>query len=338
MTHDDANRWLQAYVDAWRSYDPAAIAALFTDDARYRYHPWDDPVEGRDAIVADWLGNKDDPGAWEASVRGMGGRGRPGRRDGDEPLRRRGRQAPLSQRVPHHLRYGGPVPGVHRDLRDPEDKRLAMRGGLRRHVVPLAVALATAILFVVPGASAAPAQARSSSRRPGGGRRSGARRRRRRRRLPPVRRHPDRGADRRDRRARLRRGRPRLPDRQRPAVPRLLRPDVGPLPLEDVAGRRQPRVRDRRRDAATSTTSASRGRRPGQGLVRLRPRHVADLRPQLQLRRSCAAGRVRRRSAGCGRTSRRTRRACVAAIWHHPLFSSGEHGSNAPVAAALAGR
>ena len=67
MTHDDANRWLQAYVDAWRSYDPAAIAALFTDDARYRYHPWDDPVEGRDAIVADWLGNKDDPGAWEAA-------------------------------------------------------------------------------------------------------------------------------------------------------------------------------------------------------------------------------------------------------------------------------
>ena len=31
-----------------------------------------------------------------------------------------------------------------------------MRGGLRRHVVPLAVALATAILLVVPGASAAP--------------------------------------------------------------------------------------------------------------------------------------------------------------------------------------
>ena len=62
MTHDDANRWLQAYVDAWRSYDPAAIAALFTDDARYRYHPWDDPVEGRDAIVADWLAQQGRPG------------------------------------------------------------------------------------------------------------------------------------------------------------------------------------------------------------------------------------------------------------------------------------
>ncbi len=67
MTHDDANRWLQAYVAAWRSYDPAAIADLFAEDATYRYHPWDDPLEGRDAIVADWLANKDDPGAWEAA-------------------------------------------------------------------------------------------------------------------------------------------------------------------------------------------------------------------------------------------------------------------------------
>jgi nuclear transport factor 2 (NTF2) superfamily protein len=67
MTHDDANRWLQAYVEAWRSYDPGAIGALFTADARYRYHPWDDPLEGRDAIVADWLANKDEPGTWEAA-------------------------------------------------------------------------------------------------------------------------------------------------------------------------------------------------------------------------------------------------------------------------------
>ena len=67
MTHDDANRWLQAYVEAWRTYDRDAIGALFTDDARYRYHPWDDPLEGRDAIVADWLANRDDPNAWQAS-------------------------------------------------------------------------------------------------------------------------------------------------------------------------------------------------------------------------------------------------------------------------------
>lgn len=66
MTHDDATRWLDGYIDAWRSYDPAAIGALFADDAEYRYHPWDEPLRGRDAIVEDWLANRDDPGTWNA--------------------------------------------------------------------------------------------------------------------------------------------------------------------------------------------------------------------------------------------------------------------------------
>ena len=68
MTHDDAARWLDAYVEAWRSYDPAAIGALFADDAEYRYHPWDEPLRGRDAIVASWTGDQDAPGL-------VGGRG-----------------------------------------------------------------------------------------------------------------------------------------------------------------------------------------------------------------------------------------------------------------------
>ena len=55
MTHDDVQRWLDRYVEAWKSYDPAAIGELFTADAEYRYHPWDEPVSGREAIVADWL-------------------------------------------------------------------------------------------------------------------------------------------------------------------------------------------------------------------------------------------------------------------------------------------
>ena len=69
MTHDDVRVWLDAYVDAWRTYDPAAIAALFTEDATYAYHPWDEGealVRGRDAIVADWLEERDPPGSWEA--------------------------------------------------------------------------------------------------------------------------------------------------------------------------------------------------------------------------------------------------------------------------------
>jgi hypothetical protein len=31
------------------------------------YHPYDDePLRGRDAIVAGWLGDRDEPGSWEA--------------------------------------------------------------------------------------------------------------------------------------------------------------------------------------------------------------------------------------------------------------------------------
>jgi len=72
MTHDDVQAWLDAYVGAWRSYDPRAIGALFTEDATYAYHPWDEGeevVRGRDAIVADWLEEQDPPGSWEGHYR-----------------------------------------------------------------------------------------------------------------------------------------------------------------------------------------------------------------------------------------------------------------------------
>ena len=29
-------RWLDAYVEAWRTYDPAGIGELFGEDAEYR--------------------------------------------------------------------------------------------------------------------------------------------------------------------------------------------------------------------------------------------------------------------------------------------------------------
>jgi uncharacterized protein (TIGR02246 family) len=68
VTRDDVRRWLHNYVEAWRTYDPEAIAALFTEDAEYRYHPYDEPVRGRDAIVASWLeeDRRDEPGTWKA--------------------------------------------------------------------------------------------------------------------------------------------------------------------------------------------------------------------------------------------------------------------------------
>lgn len=61
--------WIDHYVDAWRSNDAIRIGALFTEDATYAYHPWDDPLRGRDAIVEDWLKEPDQPGSWEAHYR-----------------------------------------------------------------------------------------------------------------------------------------------------------------------------------------------------------------------------------------------------------------------------
>jgi ketosteroid isomerase-like protein len=75
----DVERWLQAYVSAWKSYDADEIRALFTEDVKYRYHPYDDPVEGRDAVVAEWRGEgtsanastRDDEGTYDADYRAV---------------------------------------------------------------------------------------------------------------------------------------------------------------------------------------------------------------------------------------------------------------------------
>ena len=69
LTRDRVQAWLDAYVKAWRSYDGDAIGALFAADATYAYHPYDEPVRGRDAIVASWLEERDEPGSWEAAYR-----------------------------------------------------------------------------------------------------------------------------------------------------------------------------------------------------------------------------------------------------------------------------
>lgn len=61
---DHVQKWLDAYVEAWRTYE--GIADLFTEDAEYRYHPYDEPLRGREAIAADWLKEREDPGSWEA--------------------------------------------------------------------------------------------------------------------------------------------------------------------------------------------------------------------------------------------------------------------------------
>jgi hypothetical protein len=68
MDHKSLQLWLDKYVKAWQTYDPAHIGDLFSDDALYFYSPWDEdnPVRGREAIVADWRREPDQSGSWEA--------------------------------------------------------------------------------------------------------------------------------------------------------------------------------------------------------------------------------------------------------------------------------
>jgi hypothetical protein len=75
MDHASAQTWLDRYVAAWLSYDPEEIGSLFSDDIAYRFHPDGDPVVGRDAVVASWLGEsasqdastRDEPGTYQAA-------------------------------------------------------------------------------------------------------------------------------------------------------------------------------------------------------------------------------------------------------------------------------
>jgi ketosteroid isomerase-like protein len=79
MTKEDVDRWLAEYVEAWKTYEPAQIAALFSEDIAYRYHPYDDAIEGRDEVVKAWraegdhpeAGTRDEPGTWEAAYRAV---------------------------------------------------------------------------------------------------------------------------------------------------------------------------------------------------------------------------------------------------------------------------
>ncbi len=66
MDRPTFQRWLDDYVEAWKTYDERRIGALFSEDAEYRHHPQDEPIRGRDAIVASWLEEPDPPATYEA--------------------------------------------------------------------------------------------------------------------------------------------------------------------------------------------------------------------------------------------------------------------------------
>lgn len=66
MDRSTVQAWLDAYVHAWITYDPTEIGSLFSENAAYCYHPYDEPVRGREAIVAAWLDERDPAGTYTA--------------------------------------------------------------------------------------------------------------------------------------------------------------------------------------------------------------------------------------------------------------------------------
>ncbi len=59
-------RWLDAYVDAWRSNDAQRIGELFSEHAVYQRSAWSRPIEGRDRIVEMWHAEAGAPDSWQA--------------------------------------------------------------------------------------------------------------------------------------------------------------------------------------------------------------------------------------------------------------------------------
>jgi ketosteroid isomerase-like protein len=69
MDKAQVDDWLDRYIEAWKSYDRDEVVALFTDDAEYRWHPYDaKPAVGPEAIYEGWIAPdaRDEPVTYEA--------------------------------------------------------------------------------------------------------------------------------------------------------------------------------------------------------------------------------------------------------------------------------
>jgi len=69
ISNESVALWLSNYVDAWKSYDPKAISDLFSEEAHYYHSPYSEPIEGREAIVANWLDDRDKAGTYSGEYR-----------------------------------------------------------------------------------------------------------------------------------------------------------------------------------------------------------------------------------------------------------------------------
>ena len=74
----DLSRWLEAYGAAWVNKDPAAAAALFTEDASYQETPYAEPFAGRAGIGEYWATVTKDQDDIDFSYRVLGTSGSTG--------------------------------------------------------------------------------------------------------------------------------------------------------------------------------------------------------------------------------------------------------------------
>jgi ketosteroid isomerase-like protein len=52
VTLDELDRWLDTYGRAWERKDIDGFVSCFTEDARYAWGPWDEPLAGHGEIRA----------------------------------------------------------------------------------------------------------------------------------------------------------------------------------------------------------------------------------------------------------------------------------------------
>jgi ketosteroid isomerase-like protein len=95
VDRDGVMRWVAGYERAWRAGDLSAVGDLFTEDARYRPSPYEEPAVGHAAIQAFWLDDEGETFTVAAA-----------------PVAVEGRDAVVRLEV----RYGDPVKQEYRDL------------------------------------------------------------------------------------------------------------------------------------------------------------------------------------------------------------------------------
>lgn len=65
ITTETVTAWVDRYLTAWKTNDPADIAGLFAEDGEYHEGPYETDWIGRDQIVAGWRSRWDwQQGGW----------------------------------------------------------------------------------------------------------------------------------------------------------------------------------------------------------------------------------------------------------------------------------